>query len=100
MNMFDQMPRQQIPPPPNQRFIPPPQPLPLRQPAVNIRNIIGVIGIIALLYAGQHLYRCATEYNPFEWFRQVFGGGDVARLIVLGVVLILCTVALKRLIRQ
>ena len=98
MNMYEQPPRQPIQPQLNQRLTPPQQPLPQLppQPTVNFKNLIGAIGIIAVLYAGHHIYRAATQYNPFEWLRQVFGSGDVTRLTVLGVILILGTVVLKR----
>lgn len=62
---------------------------------INIKNIIGAIGLVYLLFNGRAILNGARDMNPLCFLNSLQSTTDASRLFVLGAVIVAVLLTLR-----
>jgi len=63
---------------------------------INIKNIIGLIGLVFLLFEGRTILHRAIHMNPFHVLSSFEAGTDPGHLLLLGSLIVVILLTLMR----
>ena len=67
---------------------------------INIKNVIGLIGLVILLFNGRVILNYAKDMNPLSFLKPLQMTGDPIRLFVLGAVIVAVLLILRYITRR
>ena len=67
---------------------------------INIRNIIGAIGLVLVLFNGRAILHGARDMNPLRLLDHFQATSDPGRLLLLGALIIAILLVLRYVIRR
>ena len=67
---------------------------------INIRNIIGAIGLVLVLFNGRAILNGARDMNPLRLLDHFQSSNDPGRLLILGSLVIAVLLALRFITRR
>lgn len=67
---------------------------------INIRNIIGAIGLVLVFFNGRAILHGARDMNPLRFFDSLQTSSDPGRLLLLGALIVAILLVLRHVIRR
>lgn len=67
---------------------------------INIRNIVGAIGLVFVIFNGRAILNGARDMNPLRCLDLFHAASDPGRLLLLGTLIVAVLLVLRHVIRR